>query len=207
MHMKRLYILFLISSFILSACSKDNTATEEYVFGEKTLQCESGSFLVLFKADGVWTVSSDAEWIHVEERLYQNEAAFEVKYDSNESTIGDHRFCRLGHVNIISDGGDWKSVMIIRQEGLAPYMHLSSGSFPQEAGTYSLKLESNLTDRERGSITFGCDASWIKNITLGRDGQCILMDVMAGSGRSGNISMTFTDQWKRSHTVTATVNQ
>lgn len=205
--MKRLYILFLISSFVLSACSKENASVEDSVFGEKTLQCESGSFLVLFKGDGVWTVSSDDEWIHVEERHYRNEAAFEVRYDSNESTIGDHRFCRLGHVNIISEGGDWKSVMVIRQEGLAPYMHLSSGTFPQEAGTYSLKLESNLTDRERGSITFGCDAPWISNITLGRDGQSIHMDVMAGSGRSDDISMTFTDQWKRTHTVTATVNQ
>ena len=205
--MKRLYIFFIISSFILSACSKDNAVTEEHAFGEKTLQCESGSFMVLFKADGVWTISSDVDWIHVEDRLYQNEAAFEVKYDSNESTIGDHRFCRLGHVNIVSKTGNWKNTMTLRQEGLAPYMHLSSGSFPQEAGTYSLKLESNLTDRERGSITFGCDASWISDITLGRDGKSVQMNVSAGSGRSCNISMTFTDQWKRTYTVSATVKQ
>jgi hypothetical protein len=205
--MKRLYILFIISSFILSACSKDNAVTEEHAFGEKTLQCESGSFLVLFKADGVWAVSSDVDWIHVEDRLYQNEAAFEVRYDSNESTIGDHRFCRLGHVNIVSKTGNRKNTMSLRQQGLAPYMHLSSGTFPQEAGTYSLELESNLTDRERGSITFGCDASWISDITLGRDGKSIQMNVSAGSGRSCNISMTFTDQWKRTYTVSATVKQ
>lgn len=205
--MKRLYIFFIISSFILSACSKDNAVTEEHAFGEKTLQCESGSFMVLFKADGVWTISSDVDWIHVEDRLYQNEAAFEVKYDSNESTIGDHRFCRLGHVNIVSKTGNWKNTMTLRQEGLAPYMHLSSGSFPQEEGTYSLELESNLTDRERGSITFGCDASWISDITLGRDGKSVQMNVSAGSGRSCNISMTFTDQWKRTYTVSAIVKQ
>lgn len=191
----------------LTCCSKVSKYPLPKIFGEKTLQCPEGSFLVLFDGNGAWSVNSTEEWIHVEKRLYKDEAAFEVKYDSNESTIGDHRFCRLGRINIVSEAGDWMNVMIVRQEGLAPYMQLSSGTVPQEAGTYSLALESNLTDKERNAISFTCDATWINNITLGRDGKSVQMDISAGSGRSGNISMTFTDQWKRAHTVTATVNQ
>lgn len=196
-----------MSALVLAACSKDDGAVTESVFGEKTLQCESGSFLVLFKGDGVWSVSSDQDWIHVEERLYKDEAAFEVRYDSNESTEGDHRFCRAGQVNIISESGKWKSVMTVRQEGLAPYMSLLPAVFPQEAGRYSLALESNLTDRERGKITFASDAAWISGISLGRDGSSVEMNVAAGSGREGNISMTFTDEWKRKHMVSTTVRQ
>ena len=204
--MKRLYIL-LMASLFLASCSKEAEAPKPEIFGEKTLQSPEGSFLILFKGEGVWSVSSDKDWIHVEERLYKDEAAFEVRYDSNESTIGDHRFCRKGHVNITSENGTWRNVMVLKQEGLAPYISLVSRNIPQEEGTYSLVLESNLTDRERAAISFSSDAAWITDIALGRDNRSVVFNVSPGSSRSGNIVMTFTDEWERRHTASASVNQ
>lgn len=205
--MKRFYILFLICALFLVACDKENSAVQPTVFGEKTLSAKDGRFLILFKGDGVWSVSTDEDWLHVEERLYKDEAAFEVIYDSNESTIGDHNFCRCGHVNIISTEGKWHTVMNVRQEGLAPFISLSGGQLPQEAGRYRLHLQYNLTDRERDAITFTTDAPWITGISLDRDGESVVIEVTAGSSRSGNITMTFTDAWGRKHTASATVQQ
>lgn len=205
--MKRLLKLFILTILALSSCSKNDDMILETVFGEKILQSPAGNFMVLFQGKGVWSVTSDQEWIHVENRTYKDEAAFEVRYDSNESTIGDHRFCRVGEVSIISADGTWKSVMHVRQEGIAPYMQLTSASFPSEAGQYTLNLLTNLTDKERKAVTFSCDVPWISDITLGRDGQSVLIKLSSGSARSGKVTMTFTDEWERIHTATATVTQ
>ena len=205
--MKRLYLTVFVSLLSVVSCSKEGESVQPVLFGEKTLQCQEGSFLVLFNGDGVWSVSSDEDWIHVVNRQYKDEAAFEVRYDSNESTIGDHRFCRKGSVNVISKDGNWKNVMVIRQEGLAPFLSIDSVTVPQQAGTYSLKLESNLTDRERNAIAFTSDAAWISGITLGRDGTSIMIDVTSGSNREGNVIMTFTDAWGRKYSASAAVNQ
>ena len=97
--------------------------------------------------------------------------------------------------------------MNVRQEGLAPFISLSGGQLPQEAGRYRLHLQYNLTDRERDAITFTTDAPWITGISLDRDGESVVIEVTAGSSRSGNITMTFTDAWGRKHTASTTVQQ
>ena len=191
----------------LAACSKTAPDPVVSVLEEKTFSVESGRFMVLVKGSGVWGVSTSDEWVHVQERYYKDEAAFEIRFDSNESTVGDHRFCRIGKVYVSSWDGSRKDEVIIRQEGLVPEIVLTPVTVGTEAGTCAMPMDTNLSDRERKGLSFSCDAEWISGISFGRDGRSIIFQAAAGSGRSATLQVTFTDAWGRQFTASSTVNQ
>ena len=201
---RMLSILFVL---VVSACGKGIPEPAVSVLEEKTFSEESGRFMVLVGGNGVWSVSSSANWIQVEERYYKDEAAFEVRYDSNESSIGDHRFCRVGKVYVESWDGRRRDEVIIRQEGLVPVISLAPLTIGEEAGQYSMSMENNLSDKERAGLSFTSDAGWISDLSYGRDGESIDFTAAAGSGRSARICVTFTDAWGRKFTAEAIVTQ
>lgn len=200
---------FLIIAFAMAfaACAKLSPEPTVTQLEEKTLSEEAATFMVLFKGDGVWGVSASDDWIHVSERWYRGEAAFEVRCDSNESSIGDHRFCRVGKVFVSSWDGSRRDEVVIRQEGLVPVMTLSPVTIGTAAGSYSMPMESNLTDRERSGLSFSSDASWISNLAFGRDGESVVFSAAAGSGRSATVNVRFTDMWGREFMTSSTVTQ
>ena len=201
---KYLYTVLVVA---FAACTKTAPDPAVSVLEEKTFSEEAGRFMVLVKGNGVWAVSSSDEWIHVQERYYKDEAAFEICFDSNESSVGDHRFCRVGKVYVNSWDGSRRDEVVLRQEGLVPEMALSDVAIAPTAGTYTMPFATNLSDRERGALSFSCDASWIGDIRYGRDGESIVFDASEGSGRSASLSVTFTDAWGREFTSSAKVTQ
>lgn len=203
--MKR--ILLMVVALAVCACGKEKPDTVVSVLEEKTFSAEGGLFMVLVGGNGVWGVSSSSDWIHVQERYYRDEAAFEVVFDSNESSVGDHRFCREGKVYVETWDGSRRDEVVIRQEGLAPEMSLSDTMIGSAEGTYTMTFQNNFSDRERRSIAFSSDASWISGIVYGRDGESVLFNAGAGSGRTATISATFTDAWGRKFTSEAKVSQ
>lgn len=200
-------ILFTLLIAVLAACGKVNPEPVTTLLGEKTFSEEAGRFMYLFNENGVWGVSSSCDWIHVEERYYKGEAAFEVRIDSNESSVGDHRFCRVGKVYVRSWDGSRKDELVIRQDGLAPEISLEDVTIDGQAGSYAMPMENNLSDRERKCLAFTCDASWVSDLSFGMDGESVTFNATAGSGRSALIAVTFTDAWGRKFTSEAKVTQ
>lgn len=199
--------LFILLALALWACSKPASDPSVKVLEEKTFSEEAATFMVLVSGNGVWSVSASDAWLHVEERFYKDEAAFEVGCDSNESSIGDHRFCRTGKIFITAWDGSSRDEVIVRQEGLVPEIELKPIIILSSEGSYSMPMESNLSDRERSGLSFSCDAPWITDIRFGRDGESVVFHAAAGSGRSADITVTFTDVWGRKFTSTAKVTQ
>lgn len=203
--MRKILVTLMVVAF--AACNKTVTDPSVSIIEEKTFSDESGRFMVLINGNGVWSVSTSDEWIHVEQRYYKDEAAFEICFDSNESSIGDHRFCRVGKVYVSSWDGARRDEVILRQEGLVPIMTISDVAIESTAGTYAMPIYTNLSDRERNSLNFSSDASWITELSYGRDGESILFNASAGNGRSATVSLTFTDAWGREFTSSAKVTQ
>ena len=198
---------FILIALALSACSKTASNPLVTVLEEKTFSEKAATFMVLVNGNGGWGVSTSDDWIHVEERYYRDEAAFEVICDSNESSIGDHRFCREGRVYVSSWDGSRRDEVIVRQEGLVPEIELKAVAIGTAAGRYSMPMKSNLSDRERRGLRFASDAAWISDLAFGMDGESVVFNAEAGSGRTAQISVTFTDVWGRKFTSEAKLTQ
>lgn len=205
MPMKKYLIIFF--ALALSACSKKAPDPVVTVLEERTLSEQGATFMVLVSGRGVWGVSASDDWIQVEERYYKDEAAFEVVCKSNESSIGDHRFCRTGKIYIDSWDGTRRDEVIVRQEGIVPEIELLPVTIGTSSGVYSMPIKSNLTDRERKCLSFTSDSPWISNLTFGMDGESVVFNATAGSGRTATVSVVFTDVWGRKFTSEAKVTQ
>lgn len=200
-------ILISLLVVAVAACSKAVSDPSVSILEDKTFSEEAGRFMVLVEGSGVWSVSTSEDWIHVQDRYYKDEAAFEIVFDSNASTVGDHRFCRMGKVYVCTWDGSRRDEVILRQEGLTPEILLKDATIGTSAGAYSMTFENNLTDRERTRLSFSSDATWITDLSYGRDGESVVFHASEGSGRIAVVLVTFTDAWGREYTSSAKVVQ
>lgn len=196
-----------MAAVVFFSCTEKTTIIEHRLLKEQELSLTEATFMVLVDGAGIWSASSGEDWIHIDERYYTGEAAFEVRCDSNESTEGDHRFCRVGRVLVNAWDGSWTGEVIIRQDGLSPEIELSPVLIAASEGVYSMPMKTNLSDRERKGLSFSCDAQWISDMVFGQDGKSIVFKATAGNSRSAEISVTFTDAWGRTYTKSAKINQ
>ena len=207
--MKRIMTCIALAAAVLAgvSCAQEVVRTRTGRLGVRTVSAEEGSFLVLVSTDGVWSVRSADSWIHVDDRYFKGETAFEVHYDSNESTTEHHRFCRLGRVVVKTYDGARADTLVVMQEGIEPYFGLAASyELDAAAGSCSLPLRTNLTDKERPSVRCKTDASWV-TASWGRDGKSVDVRAAAGSGRSATLTLIFRDAWGREYTSSATLRQ
>lgn len=200
-------LLIVLAAAITLSCSEKTNPSELRFSKEKEISVGGDVFMVLVNGTGVWSVLTDENWIHTENRYFTDEAAFEVRCDSNESSEGDHRFCRIGRIQVNAWDDSWTGEVIIRQEGLVPIIKLSPVLISASEGVYAMPMETNLRDRERKGLSFSCDASWISDLAFGKDGESITFKATAGSSRSADLVVTFTDAWGRSFTESSKINQ
>lgn len=203
--MKR--IIYIMSAALFAvACNKEVLLTTEQEGGILMVGVAKGEVPVLVETDGVWYAETSDNWIQVSGEYRKDKGSFIVKYESNESTDGDRRFNREGCVRVRTfDGAVVKNIRL-RQYGLTPFIEIPDAVVSTAAGTYSIPVFTNLTDRERASIVCSSNSGSISGIVWGKSGADISFNA-AGSTENVVLTVTFTDAWGLEYKVEGKVNR
>lgn len=187
--------LALVSA-LLCSCKKEVLETQGKSLGVKELYPSAGSFSMYIRTSGVWSVSSPESWIHVPSGFFKDNYGVEVKYDSNESHAGLHRFNRLGHVIIKTYDGATADTLYVRQKGIEPFIAFDEENIiPSSGGACSIPVHTNLGGEQRGSIVCISSEGWISSPVFGRDCASVEFDAASGASRRASITLAFTDAW------------
>lgn len=208
MIMMKKFGILVAAVIILGACSREVIVPQGRSLGVKEVYPAAGDFSVLVSTEGVWSVSSPEQWIHVPGDWFRDNHAIIVSYDSNESTVGAPRFNRLGHVIVKTYDGAAADTLYIRQQGIEPFLSLDAENvISSSGGKCYIPVYTNLTSDQRGSISCVADADWVLSAEFGREGQGISFEAAAGSGRECRLVMSFTDGWGRVSSAETTIRQ
>lgn len=191
--MKKLFIL-IISTAALAGCSKEVLKTTGLLRAERIVSEEEGSFPAIVSCACAWKAESGADWIEVDGRWRKGESTLQIHYASNESVEGDRRFNRIGDIYIRTYDNGVADTIRIKQHGLVPSIVFPKKTVSAGSGTVRVPFSTNLTDRERGMLTFSADASWIGSCRWSSDQAAVEFKCDGGSG-SATLTATFTDAW------------
>lgn len=203
--MKR--IIYIMSAALFAvACNKEVLLTTEQEGGILIVGVAKGEVPVLVETDGVWYAETSDNWIQVSGEYRKDKGSFIVRYESNESTDGDRRFNREGCVRVRTfDGAVVKNIRL-RQYGLTPFIEIPDAVVSTVAGTYSIPVFTNLTDRERSSVLCSSNSASISGIVWGKSGEDISFNAAGGTG-SAVVTVTFTDAWGLEYKAEGTINR
>lgn len=203
--MKR--IIYIMSAALFAvACNKEVLLTTEQEGGILMVGVAKGEVPVLVETDGVWYAETSDNWIQVSGEYRKDKGSFIVRYESNESTDGDRRFNREGCVRVRTfDGAVVKNIRL-RQYGLTPFIEIPDAVVSTAAGTYSIPVFTNLTDRERASVLCSSNSASISGIVWGKSGEDISFNA-AGSTENVVLTVTFTDAWGLEYKVEGKINR
>lgn len=200
-------IIYIISAALLAvACNKEVLLTTVQEGGILTVGTAGGEVPVLVETAGVWYAETSDDWIQVSGEYRKDKGSFIVRYESNESTDGDRRFNREGCIRVRTFDGAVVGNIRLRQYGLEPFIEIPDAVVSTAAGTYSIPVFTNLTDRERPSIVCSSNSASISGAVWGKSGADISFNA-AGGTESAVVTVTFTDAWGLEYKVEGKINR
>lgn len=207
---QNIFIFSIVAALFAASCTKIEVAQPQgRVIATVEVAAEASEFPVSVKTVGVWSASSQADWLHVDSDLKKDNCAIAVAYDSNESTESRRNFCRMGHVVISTYDGFTTDTIVVKQRGLIPFLSLQDTEMPGADNEYKVPFNTNLSAAQLPSMTFSADADWVHSVEFGTDGASLLVKagVNDGAPRTAQISASFKDAWGDVHTTTCTLTQ
>lgn len=203
--MKRIAYIIL-TALLLVDCNKEVLLTTEQEGGILVVGSGEGRVPVLVETSGVWYVETSADWISVSGGYRKDKGSFIAHYQSNESTDGDRRFNREGCIRVKTYDGALIKNIRLRQHGLAPFIEIPDAIISAKAGTYSIPVFTNLTDRERASISCSSTSPAVSGAMWGKSGENIDLTVTDGT-ESIVIQVVFVDVWGLEYKVDGTIRR
>lgn len=201
--MKKILVFVLL---LAVSCSREVLQVTEADGGMRVVSASAGSFPILVTSDCVWSASSADKWIKINPEYRDGTGSFIVNYESNESVGGDRRFNRTGHIVVKTYDGAVLTTITVRQYGMAPFMEIPQAYIGSSAGQQSIPFHTNLTDRERSSVSCCCQSGLISNLRWSDDGEHITFMADEGSDPF-TITVTFTDAWGESYSASGKINR
>lgn len=201
--MKKILVFVLL---IAASCSREVLQVTETDGGMRVVSPSAGAFPVLVSSDCVWSASSADSWIKVNPEYRDGTGSFIVNYESNESVGGDRRFNREGHVVVKTYDGAVLTTITVRQWGLAPFMEIPDAYIGPSAGLQSIPFHTNLTDRERSSVSCSSPSGLVSGLRWSEDGEHIIFMADAG-GDPFTLTVTFTDAWGETYSTSGKISR
>ena len=158
----------------------------------------------------VWKARPVDNWLHVSDPSWkQNAYHLTVNYDSNESSMYDRNFARVGHVVIETYDGFVADTIVVKQRGITPFMQLADTTVEATETECEISFNSNLTDACRPGMTFTSDVDWVESIEYLSCGTHLLVKFAANEGetRQANINVSFTDACGETSNATCVLTQ
>ena len=214
--MKKTYLLVIMAAlFVMSSCTKvERIDVTGRVLAVKEVPAQAGTFQLPITVNGdsklVWKVRPVHEWLHVDDAEWkQNAYNVFVRYDSNESSMNNRNFARVGHLVVETYDGFVADTIVVKQRGITPSMKLSDVTAEATETKSVVPFNTNLTDACRPSISLSANEIWVESIEYLSNGKEleVTFAVNDGAERSANIKVVFVDAWGDEHTAECVLTQ
>lgn len=214
--MKKTYLLVIMAAlFVMSSCTKvERIDVTGRVLAVKEVPAQAGTFQLPITVNGesklVWKVRPVHNWLHVDDAEWkQNAYNVFVRYDSNESSMNNRNFARVGHLVVETYDGFVADTIVVKQRGITPSMKLSDVTAEATETKSVVPFNTNLTDACRPSISLSADENWVESIEYLSNGKEleVTFAVNDGAERSANIKVVFVDAWGDEHTAECVLTQ
>ena len=214
--MKKTYLLVIMAAmFIVSSCTKvERIEVTGRVLAVKEVPVTAGDFQLPITVKGenklVWKVRPVHNWLHVADAEWkQNAYNVHVHYDSNESSMNNRNFARVGHLVVETYDGFVADTIVVKQRGIAPSMKLSDLTIEATETQCLIPFNTNLTDACRPGLTVSADENWVESLVYLGNGKELEATLSANDGaeRSTHIKVLFVDAWGDPHTAECVLTQ
>lgn len=214
--MKKTYLLVIMAVlFVMSSCTKvERIEVTGRVLAEKEVPAQAGTFQLPITVNGesklVWKVRPVHEWLHVDDAEWkQNAYNVFVRYDSNESSMNNRNFARVGHLVVETYDGFVADTIVVKQRGITPSMKLSDLTVEATETKCIVPFNTNLTDACRPGIRLSANENWVESIEYLSNGKEleVTFAVNDGAERFANINVVFVDAWGDEHTAECVLTQ
>ena len=214
--MKKTYLLVIMAAlFVMSSCTKvELIKVTGRVLTEKEVPVQAGTFQLPITVNGesklVWKVRPIHKWLHVDDAEWkQNAYNVIVRYDSNESSMNNQNFARVGHLVVETYDGFTCDTVVVKQRGINPSMALSDVTVEATMTECVIPFTSNLVDTCRPGLTISADENWVKSLVYSGNGKelAVLLSANDGVERSANIKVVFVDAWGDAHEAGCVLTQ
>lgn len=214
--MRKTYLLVIMAvMFAMSSCTKvEYIKVTGRVLAEKEVPVTAGSFQLPITVNGedrlVWKVRPVHDWLHVDDAEWkQNAYNVFVRYDSNESSMNNRNFARVGHLVVETYDGFVADTIVVKQRGITPSMKLSDVTVEASETKCLIPFNTNLTDACRPSITLSANENWVEGVTYLGNGKELEVTLSANGGaeRSAYVKVLFEDAWGDKHEAECVLTQ
>ncbi len=214
--MKKTYLLVIMAAlFVMNSCTKvERIDVTGRVLAEKEVPAQAGTFQLPITVNGesklVWKVRPVHEWLHVDDAEWkQNAYNVFVRYDSNESSMNNRNFARVGHLVVETYDGFVADTIVVKQRGITPSMKLSDVTVEATETKSVVPFNTNLTDACRPGIRLSANENWVESIEYLSNGKEleVTFAVNDGAERFANINVVFVDAWGDEHTAECVLTQ
>ena len=214
--MKKTYLLVIMAALlVMSSCTKvERIDVTGRVLAEKEVPAQAGTFQLPITVNGesklVWKVRPVHEWLHVDDAEWkQNAYNVFVRYDSNESSMNNRNFARVGHLVVETYDGFVADTIVVKQRGITPSMKLSDVTVEATETKSVVPFNTNLTDACRPGIRLSANENWVESIEYLSNGKEleVTFAVNDGAERFANINVVFVDAWGDEHTAECVLTQ
>lgn len=200
--MKRTYLLSLVVALLaICSCTKVEVIdVQGEVIAIKEVPKTAGEFMLPITVKGnprlVWRAVPVSDWLHVSDSNWKRNAYnVTISYDSNESSMYDRNFARVGHIVVETYDGFVSDTIVVKQRGITPYMELSDVTVEATQTECEMVFNTNLIDDCRSGLTLTADADWVESIEYLGNGTHLLVKFGANEGdvRTTTLTASFTD--------------
>ena len=202
--MNKTYLLSIFAAVLMMiGCTKVEVMdVQGEVLAVKKVPKTAGSFQLPVVVKGnsnlYWKARPVSNWLHVADQNWkQNAYNLTVNYDSNESSMYDRNFARVGYVVVETYDGFVADTIVVMQRGITPDMKLESKVVAASETECEITFNSNLTDACRPGMAYTATESWVESIEYLGCGTHLLVKFAANEGaeRQSIVKVSFTDAW------------
>lgn len=213
--MKKTCLLVIMAVlFAMSSCTKvEYIQVTGRVLAVKEVPVQAGTFQLPITVNEnklVWKVRPVHSWLHVDDAEWkQNAYNVFVRYDSNESSMNNRNFARVGHLVIETYDGFVADTVVVKQRGITPELKLSDVAIEASETKCLIPFNTNLTDACRPGITLSANENWVEKIEYLGNGKELEVTLTANGGaeRSAHVSVVFVDAWGDAHEAECVLTQ
>ena len=213
--MKKTYLLVIMAAlFLISSCTKvEYIKVTGRVLAVKEVPVQAGTFQLPITVNEnklVWKVRPVHSWLHVDDAEWkQNAYNVFVRYDSNESSMNNRNFARVGHLVIETYDGFVADTVVVKQRGITPELKLSDVAIEASETKCLIPFNTNLTDACRPGITLSADVNWVEKIEYLSNGKEleVILAANGGAERSAHVKVVFVDAWGDAHEAECVLTQ
>ena len=213
--MKKTYLLVIMAAlFMISSCTKvEYIKVTGRVLAVKEVPVQAGTFQLPITVNEdklVWKVRPVHNWLHVDDAEWkQNAYNVFVRYDSNESSMNNRNFARVGHLVVETYDGFVADTIVVKQRGITPEMKLSDVTIEASETKCLIPFNTNLTDSCRPGITVSADENWVEGVEYLANGKELEVSLSANGGaeRSTHVKVVFVDAWGEKHEAECVLTQ